>query len=116
VDQLPNPYMTAHRRGGFVVGALQSLGIYLAMVVLFAAVERHVPGLRRLGAGVPMHAELSLVATATALVALGMRHARHDRTRTAAGVIIGAFLWPPTVVVLAMVLLVVTRPSLPFPP
>lgn len=84
---------------GFVAGFLQPLGIYLAVVALFAVVEL-LGGPRLRDRDYPLQGEAAAILGVIACVFLGLRHQRRGRERTATGVFAGALMWPVVLVAL----------------
>ena len=91
MDHEPSRSRPTTDLGGFA-GFLQPLGIYLAMIGLFAAVQRASPGLR--DHRYPLQGEVAALLAIAASLALGRWHHRRGRRRMATGVYVGTAAWP----------------------
>src|SRR5262252_8231393 len=90
------PYDT---RGRFGVGFLQPLGIYLAVVALFALVQA-VGGRGLRDHYYPLQGDAAAILGVLACIRLGLQHQRSGRSGTATSVFVGAAVWPVVLVAL----------------
>jgi hypothetical protein len=89
----PGPESPDGTGGRFGVGFLQPLGIYLAVVALFVAVQVvGGPGLRN--HYYQQQAEAAAILGFLVCVLLGLWHQGRGRSGTATGLLVGAVMWP----------------------